>query len=200
MGSPKTLLEMAGAPLEPSALSAATVVMIDCQNTYVDGGLALPGVASALEEGARLLEKARAAGTPIVHIAHAGKPGGAVFDPEGHSGRIADQVTPEGDEPVVWKSLPNAFAGTDLHERLQSIGREEIIVAGFMTHMCISSSARAALDLGYRCTVVDSATATRDLPDTKGGVIAADALHRASLAALADRFAVIARDTAALPD
>lgn len=200
MGSPKTLLEMAGAPLGPSALSAATVVMIDCQNTYVDGGLALPGVQPALEDGARLLVRARAAGTPVIHIAHAGKPGGAVFDPEGHSGQIAPEVAPEGDEPVVWKSLPNAFAGTDLHERLQATGRKEIILAGFMTHMCISSSARAALDLGYRCTVIDGATTTRDLPDTRGGTISADALHHASLAALADRFAVIAPDAAALPD
>jgi len=199
MASPKTLLQMAGAPLEPSALSAATVVMIDCQYTYIDGGLTLPGIEPALAAGAQLLDRARDAGTPIIHIAHAGQPGGAVFDPEGHSGQIADAVAPAGDEPVVWKSLPNAFAGTDLHERLQAIGRKEIIFAGFMTHMCVSSSARAALDLGYRCTIVENATATRDLPDSKGDTVDAAALQRASLAALSDRFAIIAPDAAALP-
>ncbi len=36
-------------------------------------------------------------------------------------------------------------------------------------------------------------------PDGGGGVIAADALHRAELAALADRFATVVPDTAALP-
>ena len=34
--------------------------------------------------------------------------------------------------------------------------------------------------------------ATRALPDPMGGVIAADALHRAALAELADRFAIVA--------
>ena len=33
-------------------------------------------------------------------------------------------------------------------------GRNTLILAGFMTHMCISASARAALDLGYQTTVI----------------------------------------------
>jgi len=45
--------------------------------------------------------------------------------------------------------------------------------------------------------VVDAASATRDLPDGAGGVIPAEALHRATLAALADRFAVVVRDSRA---
>jgi hypothetical protein len=41
--------------------------------------------------------------------------------------------------------------------------------------------------------VAADAAATRDLPDPMGGSIAAAALHRAALAALADRFAIVAR-------
>lgn len=197
MTDPKTLMEMAGAPQEPSRLDASTVVMIDCQNEYVDGKLPLVGIGPALEEGARLLEKARAAGTPIVHIVHEGKAGG-VFDLDGHGGRIAAQVAPADGEPIVKKPLPNAFAHTELHDLLQEIGRKEIIFAGFQSHMCISSSARAALDLGYRATVVANAVATRDLPRPGGGVIGAVDLHNASLAALADRFAIIAPDADAI--
>ena len=87
--------------------------------------------------------------------------------------------------------MPNAFAGTGLDEQLKEFGRRELIIAGFMTHMCVSSSARAASELGYRTTVVADAAATRDLPDSRGGVIGAEDLHRAELAALSDRFAVI---------
>jgi len=53
---------------------------------------------------------------------------------------------------------------------------------------------RAALDLGFKSTVVADACATRDLPDPLGGAaVAAADLHRASLIALADRFAIICR-------
>ena len=198
MSSPKTLLEMSGASLIPSALSQSVIISIDCQNEYVNGGIALPDITPALEEAARVLAAGRKAGTPILHIAHRGRTGGA-FDPDGPRGKIVDLVRPEGDEAVIWKPLPNAFANTDLHETLQKIGRKELILIGFQTHMCVSSTARAALDLGYRCTIVDKASGTRDLPVPGGGVISAPDLHRASLAALADRFAIIATTAADLP-
>lgn len=198
MTGPKTLLEMSGAPLTPSALSHSVVVSIDCQNEYVNGALALPGVAGALAECARVIAAARAAGTPIIHIAHRGKPGGA-FDADAPRGQIAEPVKPAEGEQVIWKPLPNSFAQTALDEAVKATGRKELIVIGFMTHMCVSSTVRAALDLGYRCTIVDSACATRDLPAPGGGVIGAAELHRASLAALSDRFAIIAPDAASLP-
>ena len=50
-----------------------------------------------------------------------------------------------------------------------------------MTHNCVSSTARSALDSGYRVTIVANATATRDLPDGKGGIIGAATLQAATL-------------------
>ena len=61
-----------------------------------------------------------------------------------------------------------------------------------MTHMCVSSTARAALDLGLRVTIAGDACATRDLPDGRGGTLAARTIHEVALAELSDRFALIA--------
>jgi nicotinamidase-related amidase len=80
---------------------------------------------------------------------------------------------------------------------LTKLDRKDIVVGGFMTHMCVSATVRAALDLGWRSTVVASAAATRDLPAINGGVVAAAQLHAIELAALADRFAVVAPDAGA---
>jgi nicotinamidase-related amidase len=186
----KTLLEMAGAPGTPHPLSASAVVMIDAQNEYLSGGLPLAGIDRALDEGARLLAAARAAGRPVIHVQHKGRPGG-LFDPETAGFAIAAPVAPLAGETVVTKGLPNAFAGTDLDGVLKSLEVSSLVVGGFMTHMCVSSTVRAALDLGYGCTVVGNACATRDLPDGHGGVVSATELHRAELAALRDRFAVV---------
>ena len=76
---------------------------------------------------------------------------------------------------------------TDLAERIGPAG-SPLIIAGFMTHMCVSSTARAALDLGYPVIIPGDACATRSLPTPDGEIAAAD-VHRAELAALADRFA-----------
>lgn len=199
MPAPRTLLALAGADLAPSALADSTLVLIDCQNEYVTGRLPLVGVDAALDAITVLLARARAAGTPILHVAHLGKAGG-LFDPDGEGGRIHAKAAPADGESVVTKGLPNAFAGTTLQAEIERLGRRRLILAGFQTHMCVSATARAALDLGYRSTVVASASATRDLPGIGGGVMPAAVLHEAELAALADRFAVIAPTVGAIPD
>lgn len=195
---PRTLLSMAGAPDAPPPLSRSAVVLIDAQREYVDGRLPLPGVAAALDEAARLLGRARQAGRPVVHVRHKGKVGG-LFDPDTTAFAIAEPVMPVGAEPVVTKTLPNAFAGTELSETLNRLDVADLLVAGFMTHMCVSSTVRAATDLGYRTGMIADACATRDLPDGAGGVVRAAEVQRSELAALADRFAVVVEDTAAVP-
>jgi nicotinamidase-related amidase len=199
MSKPKTLLEMAGAPTAPCALSNAAVVLIDCQMEYVDGALALPGVKPALAEAKKLLERARRAKAPVIHVVHKGRPGG-LFDLDGPKGKIAPEVAPLPGETIVQKPLPNSFAKTNLDDVLKATGRKEIVVAGFMTHMCVSSTVRAALDLGYRATVVAGAAATRDLPAPDGGVVDAASLHRAALTELSDRFATVVPSADKLPD
>ena len=194
MTPPRTLLQMAGAPLTPSPWDKAALVIIDAQLEYVTGALALPDVRPALAEASRVLDLARRAGAPVIHIVHHGRPGGALFNPDGPLSGIAPEVAARAGEPVIAKSLPNAFAKTTLAATLEATGRKELVVAGFMTHMCVSATVRSALDLGYRTTVVADATATRDLPDPLGGIVPAATVHHATLAALADRFAVVVRN------
>lgn len=188
---PKTILELAGAPLHPAPLDRAALVLIDHQREYLDGALPLDGMAAAVDAAAEVLVLARRHRLPVFHLVHHGRPGGALFDPTGPGVAIIAALAPNGDEQTIVKTLPNSFAGTDLHARLQATGRTELVLAGFMTHGCVSATARAALDLGYRCTVVGSACATRDLPIPGGGVIAAQTVQRTELAALADRVAVV---------
>ena len=67
-------------------------------------------------------------------------------------------------------------------------------------HMCVSSTARAALDHGYRVTIPASAVATRDLPAPDGATMKAADITRYALTELADRFAIITPDVMAVPD
>jgi nicotinamidase-related amidase len=188
---PPTLLQLRGLTIAPARLSQSALVIIDAQGEYRSGQMALPTIEPAVARIADLLARARAAGTPIFHVAQIGL-AGSLFDPETERGAILPQAAPVAGEPVIMKKLPNGFAGTELHERLQQAGRSSLIVAGFMTHMCISASVRAALDLGYQTTVIGDATATRALPATDGGApISADAVHRTALAEMGDRFAAV---------
>jgi nicotinamidase-related amidase len=185
-----TLRELAELPSQPAALSDSTLVLIDCQNTYTEGVMELEGVGPALDEIAALLDRARTAGIPIIHVQHDDGPG-SLYDVAGHSGAIVAAVAPRDGEPVVVKQYPNSFVETDFDERLKAVGASNLVLTGFMTHMCVNSTARGAFNLGYAPTVVASATATRSLPDANGDAVPAAVLQTASLAALKDLFAVV---------
>lgn len=191
---PSTLYEIGGVDYAPPILATSVLVLIDYQNEYLAGPLALRGAFDAVDRAVQLLWGVREAGGKVIHVAHAGAPGG-LFDRTQYRGAIIASLKPREGEVVIEKRLPNAFAGTDLADHVGPAGTR-IIVAGFMTHNCVSSTARAALDLGYDAIVASDASATRDLP-ADGGVITAAQLHRAELAALADRHAWV-RDVSQL--
>ncbi len=195
MSSAKTLMQLAGIDLTPPRLGDSCLVLIDIQNEYLAGPLALPDASPAIARAAALLGRARDSGAVIIHIAHKGAPG-SLFDRGAERGAIVAPLAPRPGEIVIEKQLPNAFAGTELNAQLAATGRKELVLAGFMTHMCVSSTARAALDLGFRTTIDADSCATRDLPDGSGGTIAARLIHDVALAELSDRFAIIARGNA----
>ena len=66
--------------------------------------------------------------------------------------------------------------------------------------MCVNSTARAAFNAGYAPTVVAAATATRSLPGVDGVAVPAATMQSASLAALADMFAIVVVGGASIPD
>ena len=200
---PQTLARIAGLSSRPSHPDNSVLVMIDGQREYLTGLLPLAGIDAAVEEGGRLLEFARAAGMPVIHAIHHGRPGAAVFDPASDGARFIDALAPAagkaGMETVIVKRLPNAFAGTHLAALVSATGRKEIVIAGFATHMCVSATARSALDHGFRSTVVAAATATRDLPHPFGaGMTPAEIVQAGTLAALSDRFSIVIEDTGSL--
>jgi nicotinamidase-related amidase len=133
-----------------------------------------------------------------MHIQHdAGE--GSPYDVRADIGAIVDRVAPRDGEPVIIKNYPNAFVLTDLHDRLAAAGAQNLLLTGFMTHMCVNSTARGAFSLGYQPTVVASTTATRALPGT-GSTVPASAVQAASLAAIGDLFGIVVPTVADIPD
>lgn len=190
---PKTLLDLAGAAPATARLSDAVLLIIDAQREYVDGNLPLAGIGDALAAAGNLLARARETGTPVVHVLHRGA--GPFFNPESAGFQPAAPLIPQPGEAVVEKTLADSFAGTTLHKVLAATGRKNLIVVGFMTHNCVSSTVRAAKESGYICTVVAPATATRDLPDGRGSTLPAATLQAACLAGLSDTMAKIVWNT-----
>ncbi|MFF1875273.1 isochorismatase family protein [Kitasatospora herbaricolor] len=192
MTASTTLRDVIGLDNRLPGLAGATLVMIDFQQTYRSGVMALEGAEQALAAGARLLATARAAGVPVVHVVNDGG-AGTPYDIRAQIGAISPEVAPAEGEPVVVKRLPDAFRDTELEKTLRALGAgSELVLAGFMTHMCVAFTAQGAFSAGYRPTVVAEATATRSLAAPDGTVLAAAVLQSAALATVADLFGTVA--------
>lgn len=161
------------------------LVLIDLQNDYFpDGKMELTGALKAAQNASKILHFFRANQLPIVHIAHESVQKGATFFLPGTEGRkIHPLVFPRQDETVITKNYPNSFLKTSLLETLQQQEADHLIIVGMMTHMCVDSTTRAAKDLGFACTLVHDATATRDLAFA-GTTVPAGQVQAAFVAAL----------------
>ncbi|MEV0093273.1 cysteine hydrolase family protein [Streptomyces sp. NPDC050738] len=170
----------------PATLADATLILVDYQNTYTEGVMELDGWQAAVNNTEALLKRARAAGTPVIHIVDKG------YDLKSKGGQIIPALTPAKGEPVVEKSVPNGFYKTDLAQQVKKAGRKNVIIAGFMTNMCTLFTTQGAFLNGNSPTVVADASATRPLPlNGKPNGIPAQQVHEAALATVQDLYGVV---------
>lgn len=192
----RTLRQIVG--VAPSLHAGATLVgsktalvLIDYQNEYCSGPLALPEEARASAAARQLRAWAGQVGIAVVHILHRAPAAAAIFAAGSSGFASIDGLAPADGETVIHKHLPSAFAGTGFGESLQAGGIETLLIAGYMTHNCVDSTARDAFHRGYRVAIVADASASRDLPGPDGATIPAATVHAAVLAGLGDRIAEI---------
>ncbi len=135
-------------------LDSTALIIIDIQNFYFQGGaMELVEPEKAAEQAKILLSYFRQNNGLVVHVKHDFSPGG----------EIHQLVKPIENEKVFTKKEVNAFLNTGLNEYLKQNNIKYVTLCGMQTHMCLEEGTRAAHDLGYTCTVVEDACATRDL-------------------------------------
>ncbi len=168
------------------------LVLVDIQKDYFPGGrMELVAMKEASEKAREMLLLFREKKFPIFHIQHiAVRDGATFFLPNSVGMEIHENVKPLLGETIIQKHHPNSFLNTKLHEELLKAGIESVVICGAMSHMCIDATTRAAADLGFQCTVVHDACATRDL-NFNDNAVPANMVHSAFMAALQSVYAKV---------
>lgn len=154
------------------------LILIDLINELIapEGKLSAKGYAEfaarhgTLERIPRLLQAARRQNVRLIHVRvgfspdyreqpkdsplfkHASKLGALKLGEWGTE--FIAQARPLPDESIVHKHRVNAFAGTPLELMLRTAGIRRIAIAGCSTDVGVQTTARAAHDLDYDCTVI----------------------------------------------
>jgi nicotinamidase-related amidase len=166
-------------------MSQAALILVDIQNDYFPGGsFELVGMEKAAENAQLLLRQFREKQAPIFHIQHLATHSGATFFLAGTEGADTHaSVAPNSTETLISKHFPSSFRETNLFEKLKAAEITDLIICGAMSHMCIDATVRSAFDLGFNCTVIADACATRDL-EYGGDVVKAADVQCAFMSAL----------------
>ncbi len=123
---------------------------------------------------AHVVERARAAGTPVVWVQHSDDelPQGS---PEW---QWVPELVPAAAEALVHKHFNSSFEQTTLDADLARLGATHITLAGAASNWCIRATAHGALERGYDLTLVQDAHTTGTLELDDGTHIEAASLVR----------------------
>lgn len=131
------------------------LLVIDVQNDVVGGTYERDAVIARI---AVLIERARAAGAPVIWVQHSSDSLVA-----GSAGwRYVPELTRRDSEPLVAKRYGDAFEATDLEQVLADRGVGHLVVAGAETDACIRSTIHGAFTRGYDVTLVADAHTAQD--------------------------------------
>ncbi len=146
------------------------LLVCDMLNDFV-----LPGASLEVPDTRRMIpviqkeiERARAAGNPVVYVCDAHAPDDKEFRKfgwpahavKGTSGsEVVEELKPAPGDLVILKDTYSGFYGTKLDETLKSLGVDSIRLTGCVTHICIMFTAMEAVLRDYGVTVVEDGVA-----------------------------------------
>lgn len=129
------------------------LVVVDVQVGVVDGAWEANRVVGNV---ARAVERARAAGVPVVWVQHQDDE----LVPDSEAWQWVPELVPADGEAQVPKQYNSSFERTTLEAELDRHGASHLALAGAATNWCIRATAYAALERGYDLTLVADAHTT----------------------------------------
>ena len=125
---------------------------------------------AALHNIAALLKRSRERGVIPIHIkieallrdgrdnGRLHKSAGVMLPPGSEGAAILPEAAPLPGEIVLQKTCSGIHVGTHIDRLLRNLGIRNVVVCGFHTDQCISTSVRDLADLGYQVVLPADAT------------------------------------------
>lgn len=142
------------------------VIVIDMVNDFVTGALANKKAEAIIPSIQSLLDVARKNKIPVIYCSDAHQKDDNEFKVwpshciKGTNGaHILKELAPQREDIVLEKQTYSAFFNTELHDTLQQLGVERLILCGVVTNICVCHTAADAFFYNYD-TIVPKETTT----------------------------------------
>jgi len=135
------------------------LLVIDAQVGLLDEAYRRDEVVARITD---LTAKARTSGTPIIYVQHDSDEAGDLLQIGSPGWHIHPALSPQEADLVVHKRASDAFYETPLQRELDARQVTHLIVTGMKTEMCVDTTSRRAVSLGYDVTLATDAHTTTD--------------------------------------
>lgn len=170
------------------------LIVIDAQNEFSEAGKRpVADFAQVITVIRQHVSRFRAEGKPIAWVRHFNKPGespafvpgtwGAEFHP-GFGPAAAPAAGPASEsaaEAEFQKNVYGAFTGSEIGAWLEGQDVDEILITGFYTHGCVSTTAREAIMREYKVLLDPGATGACSILHKQLGSLSADEVKKSAL-------------------
>ncbi|HTL07852.1 MAG TPA: isochorismatase family cysteine hydrolase [Chitinophagaceae bacterium] len=174
------------------------LLVIDAQNEFsAKGKRPLTGHEEALQAIKKIVALYRQSGKPIAWIRHHNLPHESpAFIPGSWGAEFSPGMGPLENSPIekeFQKNVYGAFTGTNIKDWLQHLKPKGILIVGYFTHGCVSTTAREAIMAQYDVSLDTEATASWDIQHHLLGFLPAAETKRSALLQLASMGAALVK-------
>jgi nicotinamidase-related amidase len=151
-------------PRDPgTALSACALIVVDMQYDYCSPGFYIDRagydtarLSEPIPRIQRVLAAARRAGLRVIYTRHGRIAGSAstTAAPGEPGWEIVPELRPQPADAVIEKSTCSAFVSGELDSLLREKGIHYLALCGNTIDVCVHSTLRSAIDLGYECVLL----------------------------------------------
>jgi nicotinamidase-related amidase len=144
---------------ETTTVEKSALLVIDVQEGMFDEAYPVYAGDGLLKQIQLLIAKARSSGAPVIYVQHNEGPGEplATHTP---AWKIHSAIAPAEDDVIVQKHTPDSFHRTNLQDELTKLGVRRLVLTGMQTEMCIDTTCRRAVSLGYDVVLAQDAHST----------------------------------------
>ncbi|WP_077036688.1 cysteine hydrolase family protein [Pelomonas sp. KK5] len=150
--------------------TGTALLVIDVQQGLCTGRWAAHDAAGLIERINAVMGRAREAGVPVVLIQHEDE---GMLTHGSADWQLADGLVTAASDMRLRKTVTDSFHRTDLHEQLQALGVERLVICGLQSDFCVDTTTRSAMRLGYPVTLMSDGHST-----VGNGVLGAEQIIR----------------------
>ncbi len=166
------------------------LLLIDVQKGFNNSRWGKRNNSDAEEKIKELLNLFRKCSLPVIHVQHLSNEEGSPLRPDQPGVDFMIDLAPVESEKIFQKNVNSAFIGTNLEQYLRSQNISSLVVVGFTTDHCVSTSVRMASNLGFKVFLPRDGTVTFERRSPTS-TYSADTVHNVNLASLDGEFAMV---------